>query len=194
MSMAEATTTKKKAAQKRVVTIKITLRGSKPPIWRRVVMPASSTLADLHLAIQSSMGWGDSHLHQFDVDGRYYGDRSMMDDVADERRLTLNGLVNAGAHRFSYTYDFGDNWEHIVTIEKVAYAEIAPPGPICIAGKRACPPEDCGGIWGFYHLLQVLADPSHPEYKDQKEWFDHDFDPEAFELGHANIMLGAIIP
>lgn len=194
MSMAETTTTaKKKAAQKRVVTLKVSLRGSKPPIWRRVVMPASATLADLHVAIQASMGWHDSHLHQFDVDGRHYGDRSMLDEVADERRLTLNGLVNAGAQRFSYTYDFGDDWEHIITIEKVTYTDTTPSGPICIAGKRACPPEDCGGIWGYHHLLEVLVNSNHPEYEDQKDWVDDDFDPEAFELGYANGMLGVKI-
>ena len=194
MSLAQPTTiTKNKAAQKRVATIKVSLRGSKPPIWRRLVMPASSTLADLHLAIQASMGWRDSHLHHFDVDGRHYGDRSLLDEVADERRLTLNGLVNTGAQRFSYTYDFGDDWEHIITIEKVTYTDTPPCGPICIAGKRACPPEDCGGIWGYYHLLEVLADPNHPEYEDQKDWVDDDFDPQAFELGYANVRLGAQI-
>ena len=194
MSLAETkTTAKKKAAQKRAVTLKVSLRGSRPPIWRRLIVPGSATLADLHVAIQAAMGWEDSHLHHFDVDGRHYGDRSILDEVADERRLTLNGLLNTAAQRFSYTYDFGDDWEHIITIEKVAYTDTAPSGPICIAGKRACPPEDCGGIWGYYHLLEVLADPNHPEYKDQKEWVDDNFDPEAFDLGYANVTLGGHI-
>ena len=191
MSMVETTTAKKKAAQKRVVTLKVSLRGSKPPIWRRVVMPASSTLADLHVAIQASMGWHDSHLHHFDVDGRHYGDRSMLDEVADERRLTLSGLVNAGAQRFSYTYDFGDDWEHTILTEAITAPEPGIAYPRCLTGRRACPPEDCGGIWGYYHLLQVLADPNHPEYEDQKDWVDDDFDPDAFELGYANVMLDA---
>jgi hypothetical protein len=191
MSLADpTTTTKKKAARKRVVTIKVTLRGSKPPIWRRLVMPASSTLADLHDAIQASMGWRDCHLHHFDVDERYYGNRSTMDEVEDERRLTLNTLVNAGTQRFSYTYDFGDDWEHIITIEKVTLTDTPPAGPVCIAGKRACPPEDCGGIWGYYHLLEVLADPSHPEHKEMADWLEDDLDPEAFDLAKANVMLG----
>jgi hypothetical protein len=193
MSMTETATParKHKAAQKRVVTVKVTLRGSKPPIWRRLVMPASSSLADLNVAIQSSMGWGNCHLHAFQVDGRAYGDRSTMDDVADESRLTLNGLMTAGTHRFSYTYDFGDNWKHIITIEKVTYTETPPPCPICIAGKRACPPEDSGGIWGYYRFLEVLADPSHPEHADMKDWIEDDFDPEAFEPDDANVMLRA---
>lgn len=193
MSMTETATPlrKKKATQNRLVTIKVSLRGSKPPIWRRLVMAASSTLADLHFAIQDSMGWGNCHLHAFEIDGRTYGDRSVMDDVTDESRLSLNGIVNAGTHRFSYTYDFGDNWEHVVTFEKVTYAHTPPPRPVCIAGKRACPPEDCGGIWGYKDLLEVLADPSHPEHADMKEWIDDDFDPEAFEVPDANIRLGS---
>lgn len=114
---------KKKVTQGRLFTNKVSLRGSKPPIWRRLVMAASSTLAELHFAIQSSMGWGSCHLHAFEIDGRTYGDRSATDDVTDERRLSLNGIANAGVHRFSYIYDFGDNWEHVVTIEKIAFAD-----------------------------------------------------------------------
>jgi len=193
MSMTETATPlrKKKSTQNRLVTIKVSLRGSKPPIWRRLVMAASSSLADLNFAIQDSMGWGNCHLHAFEIDGRTYGDRSVMDDITDESRLSLNGIVNAGTHRFSYTYDFGDNWEHAVTIEKITYADTPTPRPVCIAGKRACPPEDCGGIWGYKDLLEVLADPSHPEHADTKDWINDDFDPEAFEVHDANIRLGS---
>jgi hypothetical protein len=187
---APLTKTKTKTSKQKVVTVKVGLRGAKPPIWRRLVMPASSTLADLHRAIQAAMGWRGGHLHHFDLDGEYFGDRSQLSDVADERRKTLNAMVNAGWSRFSYTYDFGDDWEHIVTIEKVAFVDTPPAGPICIAGKRACPPEECGGIWGYYHLLEVLAEPGHPEHEDLKDWVDGDFDPDAFELDHTNVMLG----
>jgi len=191
MSMTETAIVlrKKKVTQGRLFTIKVSLRGSKPPIWRRLVMAASSTLAELHFAIQSSMGWGSCHLHAFEIDGRTYGDRSATDDVTDERRLSLNGIANAGVHRFSYIYDFGDNWEHVVTIEKIAFADTPLPRPICIAGKRACPPDDCGGIWGYYELLEGFANPGHPQHADMKDWIDDDFDPEAFEVADANIRV-----
>jgi hypothetical protein len=195
MTMTETDTRlrKKKVSQGRLVTIKVSLRGAKPPIWRRLVMAASSPLAELHLAIQSSMGWGDCHLHVFEVGGRSYGDRSAMDYVTDERGMSLGGIAHAGVHRFSYIYDFGDNWEHVVTIEKVASADPPLPRPVCIAGKRACPPDDCGGIWGYYKLLEGLANPSHPQHADMKDWIDDDFDPEAFEVADANIRLGSYI-
>jgi hypothetical protein len=200
MSVAETTPAapKKKAARNSVVTIKITLRGSKPPIWRRVVISGSSTLGDLHGVIQRAMGWTGGHLHHFEVNGRHYSDPSeMVEGAANEERLTLNGLVKSGAKRFGYTYDFGDNWEHIITIEKVGYADVPPTSPVCIAGKRACPPEDCGGIWGYYDLLEALADPGHPEHEQQKEWceewYDGALDPETFEIGFVNERLSFIV-
>jgi hypothetical protein len=156
-------------------------------------MPGSATLADLHHAIQAAMGWYNSHLHQFDIAGQPYGDRRMMDYVTDEYRMTLNKLANSGAKNFGYTYDFGDNWEHVVTIEKVSKIGSEPSGPMCIAGKRACPPEDCGGLWGYYHLLEVLADPNHPEYDDQREWIAEDFDPDVFDLARTNLNIKARI-
>jgi len=188
--MAE-TNSAKKATRKAVVTLKITLRGSKPPIWRRLVMPGSTTLATLHVTIQAAMGWHDSHLHVFDIGGRQYGDLDVMDEVISENRPTLSGLVNASDRRFTYTYDFGDNWEHLVAIEKVEYPQEGLSTPICIAGKRACPPEDCGGPWGYGGLLEVLADPNHPEHKEQSEWVADNFDPEAFDIDQANITIKA---
>jgi pRiA4b ORF-3-like protein len=104
------------------------------------------------------MGWEGDHLHVFDVCGRRYGDRESVDYVADENRIMLNGLMKSGVHRFTYTYDFGDDWEHAVAIEKIEPALEGAVYPVCIAGKRACPPEDCGGPWGYQDLLQVLVD------------------------------------
>jgi hypothetical protein len=146
-----------------IVSLKVTLRGIKPPIWRRILVPGDVKLGALHEAIQVAMGWDGDHLHAFDVDGRQYGDRSTVDDVADEDRMTLNGLLKSGVARFEYTYDFGDNWEHVIAIEKTVPVVEGKSYPACIAGKRNCPPEDCGGPWGYQHLLEVLADPAHPE-------------------------------
>ena len=114
--------------------------------------PGTMTLADLHQAIQAAMGWDNDHLHAFDIGGRQYGDRHTVDDVADENRLTLNSLLKSGVARFAYT-DFGDNWEHMVVIEKSRAGGRGVVYPACVAGKRNCPPEDCGGAWGYQHLL-----------------------------------------
>jgi Plasmid pRiA4b ORF-3-like protein len=147
------TSTLKTSAGTTIVSLKVTLRGVKPPIWRRLLVPSTMTLGDLHLAIQAAMGWEDCHLHAFDIDGRRYGDRRTVDDVADENRLTLSSLLKSGVARCTYTYDFGDDWEHTVEIEKTQPAVDGEAYPRCVAGKGACPPEDCGGPWGYQHLL-----------------------------------------
>jgi hypothetical protein len=181
----------KSSASKNVVSLKVTLRGTKPPIWRRLLMQDGMTLGDLHHAIQAAMGWHDCHLHAFEIDGRQYGDRHTVDDVADENRLTLNGLIKSGIARFTYTYDFGDNWEHMVAIEKTPSGLEGNPDPACVAGARNCPPEDCGGSWGYQHLLEVLADPNHPERAEQIEWIGKEFDHNQFAVEIANVMLAA---
>src|SRR6202158_4816990 len=171
------------SAGKSIVSLKVTLRGTRPPVWRRLLLPGEMTLGDLHQAIQAAMGWHDGHLHAFDIGGLQYGDRHIVDDVADENRLTLNSLLKSGVARFAYTYDFGDNWEHAVVIEKRAPAGEATSYPACVGGKRNCPPEDCGGAWGYQHLLDILAHPEHPERTEQIEWIGEEFDPDEFAVG-----------
>ena len=183
----------KQAARKTAITLKVTLRGSKPPIWRRLIMPGSASLGALHAAIQAAMGWDGYHLHAFDVGGRQYGERGALEDGADENRATLERLVRAGHRRFTYTYDFGDDWEHLVTVEKAGTAEEGLSIPACIAGKRACPPEDCGGVWGYYELLEALADPGRPDHAEQREWVPETFDPEAFDVARADAAVKARI-
>jgi len=173
-----------------LVTLKVVLRHTKPPVWRRLVVADSMTLGDLHRAIQAAMGWHGGHLHAFDIGGTQYGDPGTTDDVADENRLRLSALQKSRVTRFGYTYDFGDDWEHAVTIEKSAPAGEGAPMAVCIAGKRNCPPEDCGGPWGYFRLLEILADKSHPEHAGQREWLDEAFDPEAFSAASASARLG----
>jgi hypothetical protein len=185
------TATPKTGAGKTVISLKVTLRGTKPPIWRRLHAPGAMTLGNLHDAIQAAMGWHDCHLHAFDIGGRQYGDRSTLDDVADENRLTLNGVVKSGVARFAYTYDFGDSWEHTVAIEKTLPAVEGRFYPACVAGKRHCPPEDSGGVWGYLDMLAAIADPAHPEHAETLEWLDEDFDPETFDIDTANTILAA---
>ena len=181
----------KKGASTGVVSLKVTLRGTRPPVWRRLLIPGTMTLAELHQAVQAAMGWQDCHLHAFDIAGRQYGDRHAVVDVADENRLTLNSLVKSGVARFAYTYDFGDNWEHTIVIESRAPPLEPASYPTCVAGKRHCPPEDCGGPWGYEHLLAVLADPAHPEPAEQSEWLGEELDPDEFAIDSANATLAA---
>ena len=189
--MARTAASKKQAAGS-VLSLKITLRNTKPPIWRRVLMPGKMTLDDLHSVIQAAMGWEDSHLHKFEIGDKRYGDPSNTDRVINARRMTLDALVNPGVTRFSYTYDFGDDWEHTIVIEKAPSVSDAANYPACIAGKRACPPEDCGGTWGYEDLLAVLANPADPQHEEQREWIGDDFNPEAFSVTKANAALAAV--
>jgi len=173
------------------VSLKVTLRYTQPPVWRRLIVLGTMTLKDLHHAIQAAMGWDDSHLHAFDVGDQRYGRRGTLDDVADESRLTLNSLVKSGVDRFSYTYDFGDDWEHLIVIEKREPPLKGRFYPVCIAGKRNCPPDDCGGVPGYERLLEILADPAHPEHAELVEWIGEEFDPEEFDINNANAALAA---
>jgi len=174
-----------------IVKLKVTLTGMRPPVWRRLLLPAAMTLRDLHDAIQASMGWENAHLHDFDIAGDRYGDPSTTDEVANEARLTLAEIRRAGIERFKYTYDFGDDWEHLVVIEGTIPRAEGQRYPACIAGKRACPPEDSGGPYGYANLLEVRADPSHPDHEEMSEWLDEDFDPDEFSVVEADASVAA---
>ena len=165
--------------------LKVTLRGTKPPVWRRVLIDGSSTLDRVHAVIQAAFGWWDYHLHEFEIGGTRYGAPDP-DDVdwgiptTDESGVRLGSVAEAGS-RISYTYDFGDNWRHDVVVEKVLPADATVTLPACVDGRRACPPEDCGGTRGFEDLLKILADPRHPEHRERREWMGRDYDPAAFD-------------
>lgn len=163
--------------------LKMTIAGTKPPVWRRVVVPSSIDLAALHRVIQTAFGWWDCHLHEFDLDGTRYGSDDgdgWGEPPQDERRARLDRLTTAGS-KFTYTYDFGDDWEHKVVVEKVEPANPKLSYPACTGGRRACPPEDCGGVWGYANLLAVLADPSDDEHASMLEWVGGAFDPDEFD-------------
>ncbi|HQG30769.1 MAG TPA: plasmid pRiA4b ORF-3 family protein [Deltaproteobacteria bacterium] len=183
-----------KAEKAPIYQLKITLRGSKPPIWRRFVVPGSITLPTLHEVIQIVMGWTDSHLHEF-VSGRIsYGvpDPEWPSGARNEARARLNQLLQREKQKLLYMYDFGDGWEHSLELEKIIPGDSLSPKPKCIAGKRACPPEDCGGIYGYYDLLDALKDPENPEHEDMIEWLGGDFDPEYFDIDEINEMLSSL--
>lgn len=181
----------KKADDSAVYQLKVTLKGSKPPIWRRFQVRGSTTLAKLHRILQIVMGWEDYHLHQFIVGGVYYGvpDPDWDLDVKSERWVKLEQVVSDVKDHFVYEYDFGDSWEHEIVVEKVVPPEPDVRYPICLTGKRACPPEDVGGIWGYPEFLEAIHNPEHPEHEAMLEWIGGAFDPEAFDLEAVNQAL-----
>jgi hypothetical protein len=178
-----------------IYQIKITLEGSKPPIWRRLLVPGDVTLADLHDIIQIAFGWEDYHLHQFMVGGRYFGvpnpDYDDYVDMHDEQDVTLGRIIAGEGFSFHYEYDFGDDWRHQVLVEKILAPEPGRDYPVCVTGRRACPPEDVGGMWGYYQFLEAIQDPDHEEHEEYLEWVGGEFEPEAFDRDEANRILDA---
>jgi hypothetical protein len=168
-----------------VCQLKVTLLDTDPPIWRRVLVDGASTLAQLHDVIQAAFGWQNGHLHEFDDGKARYGPPDRDPDAdweppVDERRTRLDAIAVAGS-TLGYLYDFGDSWEHEIVVEEVRNASSDLELPACVDGRRACPPEDCGGTGGYDQLLAILADPTHPERDEYLEWLDRPFDPEAFD-------------
>jgi len=208
----------------KIYTIRVALRGSKPPIWRKLAVPAEITLGQLHEVIQIAMGWTDSHLHGFTVkddslkrsreevermleQGRWnevfsasrgmrvfgpsttpFGDPMGSDDE-DEDAVTLAEVCPKVKSKLTYEYDFGDSWEHLITVQKIEDPKQGVAYPVCLSGKKASPPEDCGGIFGYYDMLEVINDPSNEGYEDCREWLGDDFDPEAVDLEEINACL-----
>jgi hypothetical protein len=171
-----------------IYQLKISLQYIHPPVWRRIQLPAGIALDALHDIIQIAMGWTDSHLHGFHINGESYGPPGPMSDMNDERKARLGDIVQQGG-RLLYEYDFGDGWVHEITVEKILPVEAGVPYPRCLAGERACPPEDCGGPPGYQHLLDILSDPQHPERGEMLEWLGYEFEPEAFDLQATNKLL-----
>ena len=139
---------RKRTEPNKIYQINISLRGARPPIWRRVLVPDTFSLAALHQVIQTAMGWYNAHLHEFDVGGVSYGEPhpDYFQEVRDERKVTLSEIVAGEKFKFRYQYDFGDSWDHDLLVEKVLPVEAETDYPVCIKGKRACPPEDVGGV------------------------------------------------
>lgn len=171
--------------------LKVTLQGVEPPIWRRLVVPSEFTLYQLHCAIQVAMGWDNCHLHEFEIKKQRYSMDT--DDFGSPLNETTTRLCDVAKARtkIRYKYDFGDTWRHEIVVEKVLQdAEVAP--PVCTGGARACPPEDCGGPWGYTDKLEALAAPEEEDDEDNAElrdWMGRDFDPERFDIDVLNAAL-----
>jgi hypothetical protein len=164
--------------------LKVTLHDTKPPVWRRVLVDGASTLDQVHEVIQAAFGWWNYHLHEFEIGQTRYGvpdpDEDWGPPTTDERGVALDTVASEGS-KFEYVYDFGDWWRHKIVVEKVLPADAATTVPACIGGRRACPPEDCGGTWGYRELIEILGDPTHPEHDDRREWIGRPFEPETFD-------------
>lgn len=174
-----------------VFQVKVTLKHSKPPIWRTIQLSKDTTLFELHAILQLTMGWTNSHLHQFIANGIYYGEPhpDFGFDVEDEQEFQIYQIVNLPGDKFIYEYDFGDGWEHEIVLEEILASDSEKEYPCCIKGKRHCPPEDVGGVWGYEGFLEALQDTNHPEHEQYKEWIGGSFDSEAFDIEEVNQKL-----
>ena len=177
-----------------IYQLKITLDGLRPPVWRRVLVPATIKLDLLHEIIQNAMGWLDCHLHLFEIGGVMYSIPSEDDELGmeDERRVSLKKALLKVGSKIKYVYDYGDSWRHTILLEKVLPREEGTIYPRCVAGKRACPPEDVGGTWGYQEFIEAMADPEHEDHDDMLEWVGDEFDPAAFDLERNNARLGTM--
>lgn len=173
-----------------VYQFKITLKGIRPPIWRRIQVPETYTFWDLHVAIQDAMGWLDCHLHEFEMVNPSTGSNVSI-GIPDENfgREVLPGWKQKIADYFSmenkqadYVYDFGDNWLHKIRLKTILPRQENINYPNCIKGKRACPPEDCGGTWGYEEFLEIIKTPNHEKHEEILEWIGGEFDSEHFDV------------
>jgi hypothetical protein len=168
-----------------------------PPVWRRVLVPADITFDEFHEIIQIVFGWENSHLYQFSKKG--YASQPLYkvpdeyddDTVEDSTETIITEVFTTPKQTFTYIYDFGDDWKHHIVLEKIADTENTI--PLCLAGEGACPPEDCGGIPGYYNLIEILSDPKNPQHKEMKSWLglgkNEQWDVNAFDITAINEVL-----
>ena len=168
--------------EQEVCQLKVTLRGTRPPIWRRLLVSADTTLTRLHRVLQIAMGWQGGHMHEFRTDVRRPARMPHSARIGEVLREIGSSLT--------YTYDLGDGWEHSVVLEKRLAGGDDAERPVCLDGQRACPPEDCGGVAGYYDLLEVLQNPDDERYVEVREWTGEDFDPDVFSDDAVNRQLG----
>ncbi len=177
----------------RTFVLKVTLRHVRPPVWRRFTMRDDAQFDELHRVLQAVMGWEDSHLHQFEMGERRIGlpDFDLPGPLEDERRVPLRDVLRRSGDRVRYEYDFGDGWEHDVELVEVRPHERSSRYPVILDGRRACPPEDCGGPGGYANLLAALRSPKHPDHQMLGEWLGGRFDAERFDAREFNRRVHA---
>lgn len=187
-----------KGKMPKILQLKISLKGSNPRIWRRFLVEDSISFHRLHVIIQKVMGWENYHLYEFGVNNTQLGqiDLDALDsnpELEDSEKIQLSEYINEKKQKISYLYDFGDNWEHLVVVEKILEKDNSQRYPICLDGERNGPPEDAGGTWGYSDKLKIRKNKNHPRYKELiVEWLGEDFDPEKFDLDEINKKLQRI--
>jgi Plasmid pRiA4b ORF-3-like protein len=185
-----------------VYELRITLQEIRPPIWRLIQVPSTLRQCCLHDALQAVIGWTDSHLHQFEKDGKHWGVPEHLEDdeidIIDEGHTKVSDILTTPGDSMLYVYDFGDNWRHSVVLEKILPASAMMVGPVCIAGERHCPPEDVGGVPGYQEFLEIVFDPSHEDFNHYVQWAGGPspvnqsvgrFQPEEFDLQAVNAAM-----
>ncbi len=177
-----------------IIQIKVKLLGvSKPPVWRRLKLQADTRLDHLHDIIVAAFGWQDYHMHVFTSGPEEFGVPDPELGHSDERRVSLGQLIGGVGDKLRYTYDFGDDWEHEIVIEDLLDADPDTHYPVLVAAKGACPPEDCGGPWGYADLKDILADPGHEQHQEMLDWLGLDdsseFNPNAIPTDHIEYEL-----
>ncbi|XP_050528294.1 uncharacterized protein y4hQ-like [Daktulosphaira vitifoliae] len=174
-------------SSKKIFQFKIILKYTQPKIWRRIEVPEEFTFWELHSAIQDCMGWSGMHPHNFKALNPRTGRKDVIGkenedlDIICEKNTKIADYFLSPQDKASYLYDFGDKWDHRILLESIEPAIIGREYPQCIAGKQACPPDDCGGVWGYQELLEIRANPNHEDYEERMEWLGEEFDPDEFD-------------
>lgn len=180
-----------------VMQLKIELRDIRPLIWRRVLVHGDYTLGNLNVVIRTAMGWYGMHLHSFWFGSRAnlveYGDITSLPNpvpsMRDEDSVTLKEVIRRNRQVFGYVYDFGDSWVHRIVVERIEPYDGRRKLPVCLAGARACPPEDCGGVYGYMSVLRVLKEASTPDDRNFRQWVG-EYDPQWFDVDEVNLAFG----
>jgi len=185
------TTEKADVGKDKILQIKVNLTGIEPAIWRRLLVRGESSLGEFHYILQASMGWDNAHLHEFLHEEGRYGppDPEASYEILDEDDYSLDSILCAEGMQIEYLYDFGDGWMHEVVLEKVLEPEPGQEYPHCLEGERACPPEDSGGVHGYFNIIEAMAQPENEEHRELLDWVGEDFDPEHFDPREVNVYL-----
>jgi hypothetical protein len=183
----------RKRTASRIYELHVELEHIEPPIWRRLLVPATITLPQLHDLLQLAMGWTNSHLHSFTIGKKTFGMAGVDGfedlDMLDESKQTLEGVLGQSAREFVYEYDFGDSWHHRIAVKPLAQPNTDWHYPLCTGGARAAPPDDVGGAPGYEQFLTAIKDPTHEDHDRMLTWIGGVFDPEGFDLNAINRTL-----
>ncbi|PBC45299.1 plasmid pRiA4b ORF-3 family protein [Rhodococcus sp. ACPA1] len=186
---------KTRNGQAPILQLRVDLRGAKPPIWRRLLVPGEITLRELHELLQVAFDWHSTHMYAFDTAYGLFGVPDPELGLRSDTKVTLEQVATGPGTKLTYTYDFGDNWEHVITVEDSTPGADGATSPRCVGGRRKAPPEDCGGIWAYLELLEILADPAHAEHGERLDWLGIDrpgqHDPAHFDVDEINDTLTA---